>query len=92
MEKLRELVSINNTAKESEQLKQNLNILEQRKRRIDEQKLYDINKIIEKAKYENNKLKEPKLNTQKTKRDLLSTLGSAELSLEEIEEARKKYQ
>lgn len=92
MEKLREIVLNNNNTKETEQIKENLNILEQRKRRIDEQKLYDINKILEKAKYENNKLKEPTKINPKPKKDLLTTLGSTELSLEEIEKAKERYQ
>lgn len=92
MEKLREIVLNNNNTKETEQVKENLNILEQRKRRIDEQKLYDINKILEKAKYENNKLKEPTKINPRPKKDLLTTLGSTELSLEEIEKAKERYQ
>ena len=92
MEKLRELVLNNNSKKEEREIKENLNILEQRKRRIDEQKLYDINKILEKAKYENNKLKEPISNITKPQRDILSTLQSTELSLEEIRKANEKYQ
>lgn len=92
MAKLRELVLNNNTEKDKEVLKDNLNILEQRRRRIDEQKLYDINKILEKAKYENNKLKETTSNIKKPKTDLLATLKSTELSLDEINEAKDKYQ
>lgn len=92
MEKLRELVLNNNSNKEDNQVKENLNILEQKKRQIDEQKLYDINKILEKAKYENNKLKEPVTTTTKSRRELLNTLESTELSLEEINEAKRKYQ
>lgn len=91
MEKLRELVLNNNSAKENKQIKENLNILEQRKRQIDEQKLYDINKILEKAKYENNKLKEP-TQLAKPRKDILATLQSTELSLEEIRQAQAKHQ
>lgn len=92
MEKLRELVLNNNSSKEEKEIKEELNILEQRKRRIDEQKIYDINKILEKAKYENNKLKESTTNISKPKTDLLATLKSTELSLEEINKAKAKYQ
>ena len=92
MAKLRELVLSNNSKIEDEQIKENLNILEQRKRRIDEQKVYDINKILEKAKYENSKLKENNREETNPRRDLLSTLGSAELSLGDIEKARYEYQ
>lgn len=91
MDKLRELV-LNNNNKEEKQIKDNLNILEQRKRQIDEQKVYDINKILEKAKYENNKLKTNTSTKPKNKKDLLCTLGSSELSLEEINKAKKQYQ
>lgn len=90
MAKLRELVLSNNSKKEEKEIEKNLNILEQRKRQIDEQKLYDINKILEKAKYENKKLKTPA--TKKPKTDLLMTLKSTELSLDEINEARARYQ
>lgn len=92
MAKLRELVLNNNIEKDKEVLKDNLNILEQRKRRIGEQKLYDINKILEKAKYENNKLKETASSIKKPKTDLLATLKSTELSLDEINQAKAKYQ
>lgn len=92
MEKLRELVLNNNSKKEEKKIKEDLNILEQRKRRIDEQKLYDINKILEKAKYENSKLKEPVSIVSKPQRDILSTLESTELSLIEIKKAKEQYQ
>lgn len=92
MEKLRELVSNSTTSREKEQMRENLNILEQKKRQIDEQKVYDINKILEKAKYENSKLKEPIKQVSKPRNDLLKTLGSTELSLEEIEKAKREYQ
>ena len=92
MEKLKELISSNNLKKENKEIKENLNILEQRKRQIDEQKIYDINKILEKAKYENSKLKEPTSLASKPKRNILSTLQSTELSLEEIRKAQKESQ
>jgi 16S rRNA G527 N7-methylase RsmG len=82
------LVLNDRISKEEYQIKESLNILEQRKRCIDEQKLYDINKILEKAKYENNKIKEPISATSKKRKNLLSTLESTELSLEEINEAK----
>lgn len=92
IKKLRELVLGSEQSEDSKQIKENLNILEQKKRIIDEQKIYDINKILEKAKYENNKLKEPPKTTSSTRSNLLTTLGSKELSLEEINEAKKIYQ
>ena len=91
MEKLRELVLSSNSKQEEKEIKEHLNILEQRKRRIDEQKVYDINKILEKAKYENSKLKEPVSVVSKSQRDILSTLKSTELSLEEIKKASSQY-
>ena len=45
MAKLKELVLSEQKSK-SNTIKENLNILEQRKRNIDEQKVYDINKIL----------------------------------------------
>lgn len=92
MQKLRELVSNTKEKKEEKEIKEHLNILEQRKRRIDEQKIYDINKILEKAKYENSKLKEPVSTISKPQRDILSTLESRELSLSDIKQASDKYQ
>ena len=43
-------------------------------------------------KYENNKLKTPKELKINNRPKLLTTLGSSELSLEEINEAKKRYQ
>ena len=92
IEKLRELVLKPEPFKDNKQLEESLNILEQRKRRIDEQKIYDINKILEKAKYENKKLKDSPKVSSKQKNDLLTTLGSSKLSLDEINAAKKQYQ
>lgn len=95
MAKLKELV-LNSSSKQEEkelsQTKEHFSILEQRKRNIDEQKLYDINKILEKAKYENNKLKETTSTLPKIDKSILSTLQSTELSIPEIKEASKKYE
>lgn len=91
MERLKELVLSKHETKENIELKERLNVLEQKKRNIDEQRVYDINKILEKAKYENNKLKDttsiPKIN-----RNILTTLQSSELSLAEIQKASESYQ
>ena len=92
MEKLKELVSNSVPKREEHEIKQSLNILEQRKRQIDEQKIYDINKILEKAKYENNKLKEPTPSISKVNRNILSTLSSTEISVSEIKKASEKYE
>lgn len=91
MAKLKELVLSEQKSK-SNTIKENLNILEQRKRNIDEQKVYDINKILEKAKYENDKLKETTQSIPKVNKQILNTLQSTELSLEELKKASKNYQ
>lgn len=90
MEKLKELVYSHNK-KEEKALHENLNILEQRKRIIDEQRVYDINKILEKAKYENNKLKGNSSSYSKPDTSRLSLLESTELSLSDIKRASKEY-
>lgn len=93
MERLKEIVSNNGLNQDRTPANgYNLEILERRKRDIDQNKVYDINKLLEKAKYENNKLKEPENKIIKKSRDILSTLESTELSVEEIKEACKKYE
>ena len=92
MASLKELVSKNSVVEVEREISDNLNILEQRKRRIDEQKLYDINKILEKAKYENSKLKEPVVMQNKVQNDLLFTLQGANLSVRDVDEAKKHYE
>lgn len=94
MDKLKELVSNIDKKKDNPTPPNgyNLDILESRKRNIDEQKVYDINKLLEKAKYENNKLKEPENKLVKTSRNILSTLGSTEISTEDIKKACEKYE
>lgn len=91
MAKLKELVLSERKQKDNP-IKENLNIIEQRKRNIDEQKVYDINKILEKAKYENDKLKETTQSIPKINKQILNTLQSTELSLEELKKASKSYQ
>ena len=91
MDRLKELLVGYNQKREDKEIRDNLNILEQRKRKIDEQRVYDINKILEKAKYENSKLKEASVDDIKPDLRFLSTLGSTELSLEDIKEASREY-
>lgn len=91
MAKLKELVLSENKQKENI-VPENLNIIEQRKRNIDEQKVYDINKILEKAKYENDKLKETTQSIPRINKQILNTLQSTELSLEELKKASNHYQ
>lgn len=92
MARLKELILSHDDKKETKEIHDSLNILEQKKRRIDEQRLYDINKILEKAKYENNKLKDTVVTKPNTRRDILSTLESTELSLDDINKAKAMYQ
>lgn len=73
MEKLRELVYNSESRYEYRELRDDLDIIDVRKRNIDTERVHDINKILEKAKYENNKLKEPVINTSRN-RSILSTL------------------
>ena len=56
MKKLKELIHHNDAEDRDREYSHSYNVIEQRKRNIDEQRVYDINKILEKAKYENNKL------------------------------------
>lgn len=93
MDKLKELVSnMNNKENKIQHNNYNLNILEQRKRNIDEQKVYDINKLLEKAKYDNSKLKEKEDIRIKKGRSILSTLEGNELSTSDIKKACQKYE
>ena len=90
MNRLQEILHANEPKKENiNEVIERQNIGTIRKRNIDENKLYDINKILEKAKYENNKLKET---TPLTKIDtkILSTLENREVSLDEINKSRKE--
>ena len=73
MEKLRELVYNSESRYEYRGLRDDLDIIDVKKRNIDTERVHDINKILEKAKYENNKLKEPVINTSRNK-SILSTL------------------
>lgn len=73
MERLRELVYNTENTHEYRELRDNLDIIDIKKRNIDTERVHDINKILEKAKYENNKLKEPVVNTNRNK-SILSTL------------------
>ena len=91
IETLKELISNNHHQDEHQSLREELNILDTRKRKIDEQKIYDINKILEKAKNDNNKLKETTVRESIINKNILSTLESKEISLKEIKEASIKY-
>lgn len=54
-----------------------------------EQKIYDINKLLEKAKNDNKKLKEASQKLIDTNYNFLSTLQNSELSITEIEKAKE---
>ena len=86
MTRLKEIMASDNEkniTRESKKIDNNI-------KKQDDQKVYDINKLLEKAKYENSKLKEPIKNTTQTNREILETLESRELSLEEIKKACQK--
>lgn len=91
MNKLQEILDksdIDKYRKRQEETRQ-YNVIEQRKRNIDEQRLYDINKILEKAKYENNKLKDVG-DTNKVDTSILSTLQKREISVDELNDTYKE--
>lgn len=73
---LKELISDMDNNKDESRVPDNFDIsfLENRKRNIDENKVYDINKLLEKAKYENDKLKDSESELLKTSRSILSRL------------------
>ena len=90
IKKLRELVLGSEQSEDSKQIKENLNVLEQKKRIIDEQKIYDINKILEKAKYENNKfvlISSAELALPSYIKDILKARGCEYTEVSTIEEA-----
>ncbi len=89
MARLKEIMS-NNTKKEYPS--NTYQEIVERKNTPKEQKVYDINKLLEKAKYENNKLKDPTKKTSQINREILETLENKELSLEEIKKACRKYE
>ena len=95
MERLREIVYSSERTKEFREIKDDLDVLDVRKRTINNERVHDINKLLEKAKYENSKLKEP-VGTKYNK-DILSTLqvdkvGSSNLSEKEDVGSFKEYQ
>ena len=77
MDKLKKMIADMNKKDESlsRPIDEELNILEKKKRNIDENKIYDINKLLDKAKYENDKLKEPDNKLLQTSRNILSKLS-----------------
>ena len=79
MDKLKQLINEMNEKEETDHnyLFDNLNVLEKKKRNIDDNKVYDINKLLEKARYENEKLKEPENDLLKTSRNILSKLDNS---------------
>jgi len=92
LDRLKELISNSNKEQTKRDLREHLDILDTRKRKIDEQKLYDINKILEKAKNDNNKLNNTSVRESIINKNILSTLESKKISLSEIREASIKYE
>ena len=88
MKKLKELIHHNDVEDRDREYSHSYNVIEQRKRNIDEQRVYDINKILEKAKYENNKLKDTSTLT-KIDTSILSTLRSKETTYDDIKKIEK---
>ena len=87
MDRLRELVYNNDKGEERREIREALDVLDVRKRNIDTNRVYDINEMLEKAKYENNKLKDLVVNN-KPSRTILSTLEVP--SCDEVEEVREE--
>ncbi len=73
--KLKDLISgMDNEASDDSALNIDDSFWENKKRNIDNDRVYDINKMLEKAKYENGKLKDSESELLKTSRQILSTL------------------
>lgn len=92
MDKLKELV--NNTGSKrlvNSNYKENF-LDRNNKRELAKTKEYDINKLLERAKYENNKLKEPEDRIIRKSKSILSTLESSDLSTIDIKKACQKYE
>lgn len=83
MYQLEKILHDNSSRKEREEITRKLDVLEPKKRNIDKNRVYDINRMLEKAKDENSKLKEtssfPKINTS-----ILSTLQNRDVDLDEV--------
>ncbi len=56
----------------------NIDILDSKKRNIDNERVHDINKLLEKARYENKKIREPIVNNNiiNNSKNILETLGT----------------
>ena len=91
MDRLKEILSNNRTRERNVNNRDNLDVIEPRKRNIDDKKIYDINKLLEKAKYENNKIKEPRNNIVNKSKSILSTLEDSDLSITDIKNAYNNY-
>lgn len=91
MEMLRELVYNNDNNIENRSIRESLELIDVKKRNFDNEKMHDINKILEKAKYENSKIKEatPKIKQQ---RNILSTLKLEPITKDIINNNDNNYQ
>ncbi len=76
----------------------NIDILEPKKRSIDNERVHDINKLLEKARYENKKIREPDSNNKiiSNSRSILETLGTGDYEgnylKKEPEEVKEKIE
>ena len=69
----------------------NLDILESKKRNVDNEKVYDINKLLEKARYENKKMREPEKNVViNNSKSILETLGTGDYEGDYLREKERK--
>ncbi len=93
MEKLKELVLSSNREKKVREYNNNSDFSNIKKRNIDEKRVYDINKMLEKAKYENSKLKDSVTTRNlKISSDILSTLENSDITIEDIRKDAQKYE
>ncbi len=83
MESLKELV-LNSNRKSNVKNYSNYVEMEKTSKKSNENRIYDINEMLERAKYENSKLKEPVSYTSKIDKNILSTLENDDVSLEDI--------
>ena len=78
MDSLKKLLSRSEKQSKSSQIDDDLDIVSLRNKNQDKQKVYDINKILEKARYENKKVKEPENKIINNSKNILETLGTSD--------------
>ena len=68
-----------------------LDVLGAKKRNVDSEKVYDINKLLEKARYENKKMREPEKNVViNNSKSILETLGTGDYEGDYLKEKENK--